>query len=41
MFFVVHGEAAIVEILQCKLFENAAVLKVGPWQKFGFQIAKY
>ncbi|XP_032941453.1 alanine--glyoxylate aminotransferase 2, mitochondrial isoform X5 [Catharus ustulatus] len=27
MFFVVHGEAAIVEILQCKLFENAAVLK--------------
>lgn len=30
MFFVVHGEAAIVEILQCKLFENAAVLKVGP-----------
>ncbi|OXB66710.1 hypothetical protein ASZ78_013101 [Callipepla squamata] len=29
MFSVVRGEAAIVEILPCKLFENAAVLKVG------------
>ncbi|KAJ7424067.1 Alanine--glyoxylate aminotransferase 2, mitochondrial [Pitangus sulphuratus] len=28
-FFMVHGEAVVVEILQCKLFENAAVLKVG------------
>lgn len=37
MFFVVRGEATIVEILQCKLFENAAVQKVGQWQKvFGF-----
>ncbi|XP_071586013.1 alanine--glyoxylate aminotransferase 2, mitochondrial isoform X6 [Heliangelus exortis] len=27
MFFVVHGEAGIVEILQCRLFENAAVQK--------------
>lgn len=33
MFFVVHGEEAIAEILWCKLFGNAAVLKVSWWQK--------
>lgn len=29
MFSVAHGEAVVAEILQYKLFENAAALKVG------------